>query len=209
MRFVIWDLDGTLIDSGSDIVRAANAARADLGLAPLPAALIRSFVGEGARRLMERVVGEDAPAALHDRAVERYLARYGEDPVRETRPYAGLDAIVRRLAPRQAIATNKPSALSRRIVELLGWEGLFTTLVGGGDVPRKPAPDAIFRVLDEARVPISDAIFVGDSPIDIATAAAAGIDFVGVSWGLRPREELLGAPRLVDSADELARALVV
>lgn len=207
-RFVVWDLDGTLLDSGDDIAFAANEARVSLGMEALPPHVVRSFVGEGAARLMQRVIGEDREPALHKAGLDAFLAVYGQHLWRTTRPYPGLDALVHRLEGRQAIATNKPGALARRLVTHAGWDGCFRATVGGGDVERrKPAPDAVFHALELSGVALSDAIFVGDSPIDIETARNAGIDFVCVSWGLRPREELVSAPRLVDTAEELARVL--
>lgn len=207
-RFVLWDLDGTLIDSGTDIALAANEAREGLGLARLPEPVIRGFIGEGAKRLMEQVVGPEA-RELHARGLELFFDAYGRSGFPNTRPYEGIDRLVRALAGRQGIATNKPSGFSRAIVAQLGWEGLFSSLVGGGDMPnRKPAPDAVFEALNRAGVRVEDAVFVGDSPIDIHTGRAAGIETIAVSWGLRPRHELLDARVIVDTVGELEEALL-
>jgi phosphoglycolate phosphatase len=206
--FVLWDLDGTLVDSGTDIANAANAARADVGLTPIPEETVRSYVGEGAARLMEQVVGPNASDDLRKAALERFFVRYGEKLQVHTQPYPGIDALVHRLAGHQAIATNKPGPLARRLVELLGWKDCFRAVVGGGEVPsRKPAPDAVFRALELSGVPLKDAVFVGDTSIDIKTAAAAGIRFVCVSWGLRPRAELAAAEVIVDTSAQLERAI--
>jgi len=95
------------------------------------------------------------------------------------------------------------------VVERLGWAGLFRSHVGAGDVPRrKPAPDALLMALELAGVARAEAVFVGDSPIDVETAASAGVDCIAVSWGLRPRHELLHAPAIVDSPAELEEALL-
>lgn len=206
--FVIWDLDGTLVDSGTDIANAANAARADIGLPPIPDETVRSYVGEGAARLMDRVVGEQAAPEVRRAALDRFFIRYDEKLCVHTKAYPGIDSLVHRLRGEQAIATNKPGALARRLVDLLGWQGCFRTVVGGGEVPsRKPAPDAVFRALELSGVALKDAVFVGDTSIDIKTAGAAGIRFVCVSWGLRPREELAAAAVIVDTAAELERAI--
>jgi len=207
--FVVWDLDGTLIDSGRDIAAAANAARADLGRAPLPEATVRSYVGEGAVRLMDRVIGESEPAEIRKAAVERFFVRYGENLLVHTRPYPGVDDLVRRLDDRQAIATNKPTVFARRIVSLLDWSRYFRAVVGGGDVAnRKPAPDALLKAIELSGATVGATVFVGDTSIDIETAAAAGVRFVCVSWGLRPREELRNAAVIVDTASELERAIL-
>jgi phosphoglycolate phosphatase len=208
LPFVVWDLDGTLIDSARDVSVAANAARADLGMAPISEETVRTYVGEGAARLMDRVVGERESAELRRRGLERFFVRYEENLVVHTKPYPGIDPIVRRLSGRQAIATNKPGPFARRVVDIMGWSGCFRAVVGGGEVEnRKPAPDAVFKALQLSGVTVADAVFVGDSPIDIRTAEAAGIRFIAVSWGLRPRDELQSAPLIVDTAAELERAL--
>jgi phosphoglycolate phosphatase len=206
--FIIWDLDGTLVDSGADIANAANAARADLDREPLPAHVVRSYVGEGAARLMQRVMGEHESAEVHRAGLDRFLIRYAEKLRVHTNPYPGIEGLVQRLTGNQAIATNKPGHLTRALLGLLGWSNHFRTVVAGGEVPnRKPAPDAIHRVLELANVRMEDALFIGDTPIDINTAKAAGIRFVCVSWGLRPREELAGAELIVDTAEELEREI--
>jgi phosphoglycolate phosphatase len=141
-------------------------------------------------------------------ALDRFMVRYAEKLRVHTNPYPGVDALVRRLAGHQAVATNKAGPLARDLIDLVGWSGLFRAVVGGGEVlNRKPAPDAVLRALELSNVRLEDAVFVGDSPIDIRTAKAAGIRFICVSWGLRPRHELTEAPRLVDTAEELAREI--
>jgi phosphoglycolate phosphatase len=206
--FVVWDLDGTLIDSMQDIANAANAARADLGRQPLPEEVIRSYVGEGAARLMDQAIGVHEPAEVRKAALDRFFIRYEMALCVHTRAYPGIETIVRRLEGHQAIATNKPGHFARRIVDQLGWGGMFKAVVGGGEVPRrKPAPDAVLKALELSGARMENAVFVGDTPIDINTAAAAGIRFVCVSWGLRPRSELRDASVIVDSAEELERAL--
>ena len=206
-RFVLWDLDGTLVDSSADIAAAANAAREGLGLPPLSEREIRGYVGEGAARLMAQVLS-DAPGEF-TRGLALFYDHYERHPVVHSRPYAGLEPLVRALAGRQGIATNKPGHISRAVVEHLGWSAWFVAHVGAGDVEhRKPAPDALWRALELAGVESSRAVFVGDSSIDVEAAKAAGIDCIAVSWGLRPRHELVGASVIVDTPAELEEALL-
>lgn len=208
LPFVLWDLDGTLIDSARDITNAANAVRAEFGRPPLDEATLLTFVGEGSARLMQRVMGDDEPRSVQEKALRLFLERYGDALCVHTQPYPGIDAIVRRLEGRQAICTNKPGVFARRLVEHFGWNGLFREVIGGDEVRhRKPAPEMVDVVLERTGVARSEAIFVGDTSIDIDTARAAGLPMVCVSWGLRPRSEIDHAPLLVDTAEELWRAI--
>lgn len=204
--YVLWDLDGTLVDSGRDIARAANEARRSLGFDPLPYDVVRSYVGEGSQKLMQRVMGEDT--RLHAPGLARFLEYYGDHLADETRAYDGIDDIVRSLSGRQSITTNKPGGLARRLVSMMGWDGLFGAVLGGDDVEhKKPAADMVLRALELAGVHPTDAVLVGDTWIDIETARAAGIEVLTVTWGLRPASELDGAPNLVSTPAQLARAL--
>lgn len=206
-RFVLWDLDGTLVDSGADIVWSANETRRSMGFEPLPEATVRSFIGEGSPKLMASMMGPDE--RLHAPALARFLEIYSEHLTDRTRPYNGIDELVRQLAGRQAIVTNKPGDFARRLVTHLGWTRLFDSVIGADDVAnKKPAADMVEKALANAGVAKSDAVLVGDTTIDIATAKAAGVDMICVSWGLRPSEDLSGAPKRVDTVDELAAALL-
>lgn len=206
-RFVLWDLDGTLVDSGTDIVNAANATRVALGFPALPHDTVRSFVGEGALKLIEYTLGADA-AKRHQEGYETFLRLYSENLVTYTKPYDGIDDIVRALSKRQSVTTNKPGAMARRMVSHFQWDEHFHSVLGADDVPnRKPAPDMLLRALELAGVSPDDAVLVGDTTIDIGAAKAAGIEVVAVGWGLRPEEDLSGATRRVNTSAELAAAL--
>lgn len=204
LPFVLWDLDGTLADTAQDIGAAANAALQALGRPPLEEAVIRQYIGEGAQRLMDQVVGEHEPVALRTRALELWREHYGAHLCVHSRPYPGIDRLVRRWEGRQAIVTNKPGPFARELVQRLGWDGLFTAVVGAGDAPlRKPAPDLALHALALSRMPAVQAVFIGDTLIDLATARAVGVPCALVGWGLRPREELSEAEVLLDNAESL------
>lgn len=205
--FVLWDLDGTLVDSGTDIVNAANASRVALGFEALPHDTVRSFVGEGAAKLIEYTLGAEA-VERHAEAYATFIRLYSENLVTHTRPYEGIDAIVRALSRRQSVTTNKPGAMARRMISHFQWDTHFHSVIGADDVPqKKPAPDMIHRALELAGVSPRDAVLVGDTTIDIGAAKAAGIDMIAVGWGLRPQEDLSAAPHRVHTASELASAL--
>lgn len=206
---VIFDLDGTLVDSRADLAAAVNASLAELGRSPLPVAEIEGFIGHGVTRLLERALGGAEAAArarpLFDRHYEGCL-------LDRTRPYPGVDALVRELGERRplAVATNKPGPWARAIVDGLGWSRAIPFVVGGGDVERlKPAPDMVERLLERSGARAAATIVVGDMDVDLELARAAGVRFVGVSWGLGGRDQLAGAGAelVVDSAAELALVL--
>ncbi len=199
----VFDLDGTLVDSLPDITAALNAALLASGHAARPALHeVRGFLGDGARELVRRAVGDGPSEAALDQLVAGYRARYREALVRETRLYAGLGALLPTL-PACAVLTNKPGAEARAIVEALGLGRRFVEVVGEGDGhPRKPDPAALHAIIERANA--RHPLYVGDSHVDAETARRAGIDFAFVEWGygnapegvrrVRRAEELAGVP---------------
>ncbi len=219
---VIFDLDGTLVDSGADIAAAADHARRTAGLSPLPAAVIIGYVGDGTRRLMERVLAHDpatgrpgGPLATAD--LEAGLARFGEyyreHLLDRTRPYPGIVALLDALAPRRLlVATNKPRRFTEEVLAGLGLAGRFHRVVAGDDGPaRKPDPAHLRACLAGTGIAPQRTVVVGDSPNDIMAARRADMPCVAVSWGLTPREALVaaGPTALVDDAATLASLLGV
>jgi phosphoglycolate phosphatase len=204
---LLLDLDGTLLDTRLDLVQATNHVRSIFGLAPLGIGEVERLVGHGARMLVERALGADR-AAVHDEGVRHFLEYYGEHCLDETEPYPGMVDLLDALPPlgvRVAIVTNKPQALTRKILAGLGLLQRMVAVVGGDTFPeRKPHPRGVESVLSLCRAHRSRALLVGDSPVDAATAVAAGIAFCGVLWGFDPERLRAAAPGLlVQSAGEL------
>jgi len=195
VRAVAFDLDGTLIDSRHDLASAVNLARSDLGFEPLAIDSIVAMIGEGARNLVRKALGGAPEPDLLEAALARFLVHYDTECTRCTRAFPGIDAMLsglERLAPhvRLAIVTNKPEAFSRKIVDALGWRGRFDPLVGGDTLGvRKPDPAGLREVARRHDLTPDEILFVGDSGIDAATAAAAGARFVFVEWGFAREEE--------------------
>jgi phosphoglycolate phosphatase len=197
---VAVDLDGTLVDSRADLAAAVNHVLRTFRLPELPAATLQGYVGEGARALVGRALGADRGALL-DEALARFLARYGEHLLDETRPYPGvveaLD-VLRAAGARLSILTNKPVALSRRIVAGLGLASRFVAVVGGDSLPtRKPHPAGLDHLRATTGTVPARMLLVGDSDIDVATARAAGVAFCGVAWGLAPDRLAAARPERV------------
>jgi phosphoglycolate phosphatase len=206
LQAVIYDLDGTLIDSRDDLADAVNETLRRLGLAPLAGQQILRFVGEGAELLVRRALSaarlrdrlgdeppEQLPRALLSEAMPLWQRAYGERLLVKTRLYPGVEALLLQGPPLRAVLTNKPGGFARAILGGLGVESAFQAVVGGDEAPRKPDPSGLLGLCSRLGVVPTRALLVGDSPIDVATARAAGVRSCAVTWGLVPPAELLAA----------------
>lgn len=187
-RLVVFDLDGTLVDSRLDLATAANRMLASYGLDPLDPSIVAGMVGEGARRLVERVLtarGLPADRWPSD-ALTRYLAHYDDCLLDETRPYDGALDVVRTLAGRSvlAVVTNKPTAPAVRLLQHFGFAPHLRSIVGGdGPFPRKPDPSAVVDLMRHFDAAGRACALVGDSWVDLETARAAGALAVCAAYG--------------------------
>jgi phosphoglycolate phosphatase len=208
---IVFDLDGTLIDSRRDIAESANLLLESCGADPLPADLIAQMVGEGAATLVARAFAAAEQAAPAD-ALERFLAIYDERLLAHTRPYAGIAEVLEALAHRSplAVLTNKPLAATRHILEGLDLARYFpydAVLGGDGPFPRKPDPAGLLHLSATVNGDAKSTMLVGDSVIDWRTAKRAGARIClaryGFGFEMFPLDELDGDERLVDSPSEL------
>lgn len=213
LQAVVFDLDGTLVDSLRDLAEAVNGALAEAGYPVRPLNEYPLMVGNGARKLMERALGAAAEPERVDRLLAAFLERYDRDCLRYSRPYDGMPeaaAALKQKGCRLFVVTNKPDVQARRIMTQLYGEELFNRVDGHTDrYPVKPDPALTLSVLEEAGIPPERAAFVGDSGVDILTARTAGMYSVGVLWGFRGKEELLeaGADALASIPQELPNIL--
>ncbi len=188
-RLVVFDLDGTLIDSIGDIAASANEALVEAygEQARLSSEVVRGFVGHGARQLIERCVTAASKPQDDVRSVfDRFLAIYASRLTETTALYPGITDALDALGStsRLAILTNKPGGMSRTIVKDLGLTDRFVAIIGGDDLrTRKPDPEGLLRIGAEAGVTPRETVLVGDSAVDIQTARNAGALSVGVLWG--------------------------
>ncbi len=218
-RALLFDLDGTLVDSVPDIARAANAALADVGRPQVSERNVRDWVGNGARVLLARCIAGDAGAAADPREVERafgvFLERYGREICVDSRLYPGAEAALAAFAARGArlgCVTNKPKALAEALLAALGVAARFDVVVGGDSVAKpKPAPEPLLAALDALGVEPPAAVLVGDSVNDVAAARAAGVAVVCVSYGYNHGADIraAGADVVVDSLEALPALLAV
>jgi phosphoglycolate phosphatase len=211
---VLFDLDGTLLDTLEDIADAANRALARHGHPLHPVASFRYFVGEGARTLVERTLPENARVKeTIDRLYAEFLGEYARNWKAKTRPYDGVPGLLDGLVERGvkiAVLSNKPDDFTRRCVEELLEHWTFDAVLGHHDgIAPKPDPAGALEIARTLGVPSGRILFAGDSAIDMETARAAGMFPVGVLWGFRTREELesSGARAVIESPSELLAIL--
>ena len=189
-RAIIFDLDGTLIDSREDLARAGNHARSALGLQPLSLAEVASFVGDGAAKLVERLT----PGCTKDereRALAAFFDHYGRQCTEQTRPYQGVGEMLDLLRGGGwllAVATNKPLAFTLTILDACGLNQF--TEVRGGDAMRKPDPGQLLSILAELAAEPGASWMVGDHRNDVIAGRAAGCSVMWCSWGLGSRDGL-------------------
>lgn len=213
MPFVVFDLDGTLIDSVRDLADAANALILERGGAPQPVAAIAAMVGEGAGLLVRRAL---AAAHLPDDpvlALPRFLELYDERLLATTRLYDGMAAVLEALSDTASLAvlTNKPLPATRRILEGLGIAARFPWVIGGdGPFARKPDPAGLRHLMEQAGHRPDETVMVGDSSVDLATARAAATRacLARYGFGYKPAAiELRGDELLVDRPSDIVPTL--
>lgn len=209
LELIIFDLDGTLIDSRLDIANSANAARAQFGLGAIENELVYSYVGNGAPVLMRRVLGDDASDEAVKQGLQHFLVHYNEHRLDHTRLYPGVREALDRMrdsGAKLAVLTNKPVEISKAIVDGLGLHDHFFRVYGGDSLERKkPDPMGIRLLMEEAGAGAGRTLMVGDSSVDVRTARNAGVRVAGVSYGFQP-ESLVETPPdyLVDTMGAVA-----
>jgi len=186
---LVFDLDGTLIDSKLDLVLSVNAVRERLHLPRLPEETIATYVGRGVVTLMQRALGDLASEETVAEAVEFFLEYYRDHMLDHTAPYPGVREALAALHVRQmAVLTNKPVKFSQAILVGLGLNEFFSQVYGGNSFERKkPDPVGLFAIMRETQAPPDRTMIVGDSDTDVLTGRNAGVWTCGVTYGLAPQ----------------------
>ena len=208
-KTIIFDLDGTLLDSLTDIYTSVNVALSAYGLPNRTKEEVRAFVGNGIVKLMERAVGiVDYPQM--DGVMSVVEKHYGEHCKDETKPYDGVMEALRKMAAagiKTAVVSNKPDFAVKLLAEEY-FHGLLLDAVGENEsvgIRKKPAPDSLLAVMQTLGATAEETLYVGDSEVDIQTAKNAGVACLSVTWGFRSREFLIesGATLLADTPFEM------
>ncbi|HUS24504.1 MAG TPA: phosphoglycolate phosphatase [Candidatus Binatia bacterium] len=193
---LLFDLDGTLVDTAPDLGHAANCVRAELGLPPLPEAAYRPVASAGARGLLQVALGMAPGHAGYEARRESFLRHYREHLARASRLFPGMDEVLAALAGRGVrwgVATNKPASLAQPLMEALGLARTCAVLIGGGDVLHlKPAPDSLLRAAATLDLDPARCLYVGDDRRDVDAARAAGMPVVVAGWGYLAGEDPRG-----------------
>ena len=207
---ILFDMDGTVLDTLRDLQESTNAVLRQLGCPERSLEEVRGYVGNGARNQIRCALPEGSSEELIDEALERYRIHYCRD---YTNPYDGIGPLLEKLRQagrKLAVVSNNPDAA----VKILSKEYFGTLLdISIGETPsvrRKPAPDAVFAALSSLNATKEQAVYIGDSEVDIETAKQAEMPLIGVGWGFRGREKLLsaGAETVVDTPEELLALLL-
>ena len=203
---IVYDLDGTLIDSCDDLADSVNAMLARLGLPPRDPSVVYGFIGEGAERLIRRSLGP-VHEQRYPEAAPVWREEYARRLLVKTRLYDGVADLLRVPPHARGVLTNKPGAFARQILRGLAIDAAFGAVVGGDEAPRKPAPDGLLRICATLNIRPEDALLVGDSAVDLATARAANMRVCAVTWGLGERAALASADYLCDTPSKVGELL--
>ncbi|OQY08251.1 MAG: HAD family hydrolase [Desulfobacteraceae bacterium 4572_123] len=214
IKAIMFDLDGTLIDTLEDLSQATNRVLESRGFQPHDIDVYRYFVGDGVKKLIERALPkEQRNETVINACVAEFSKDYGRNSMVKTKPYKGIRELLDKLAARDlklAILSNKPHDLTVRIVTELLSDWNFSAVLGQRDsIPHKPDPCGALEISHLLDIPPSDFLYVGDSAVDMKTAIAAGMFPVGVLWGFRPMKELQknGAKALSERPSDIMRII--
>lgn len=212
-KLAIFDLDGTILDTLEDLADAMNYALGEHGYPGRTIEEVRRFVGNGIRKLIERAVPAGLAKEEIDGVHETFSAYYQQHCADKTRPYEGVLPLLERLRAAgclTAVVSNKADAAVQPLCRRY-YNGLFDYAVGERTgIRRKPDPDSVQEVLRRLQVEAADAVYIGDSEVDIQTAKNAGLDSIIVTWGFRDRDylESQGGRRFVDRPEEIEQIIL-
>lgn len=212
-QLAIFDMDGTILDTLQDLTDSTNAVLRMNGYPARTIDEVRSFVGNGIHRLIELAVPDGSSADVVEKVYADFIPYYQLHCADKTKPYAGIEALIKRLRARgckTAVVSNKAdSAVQELCIQY--FDGLFDYAVGErAGIAKKPAPDSVNEVLHQLGLETRDAVYIGDSEVDLATARNAGMDCISVAWGFRETDFLKsqGAAAIIQTPEE-AEALIL
>ena len=185
VRLLVFDLDGTLVDSKQDLALSVNAMRTEMGLAPLSLDMIASYVGDGVTLLVRRSLGTHATGENVEKGLAFFLSYYRDHMLDHTAPYPGVGEALEKLRDhKMAVLTNKPVIFSREMLTRLGFASYFAYIYGGNSFPqKKPHPIGLHKLMEDLQISARETIMVGDSDTDVLAGRNAGVWTCGVTYG--------------------------
>lgn len=209
---VIFDLDGTLVDTLDDLTDSVNFALSSLGFPKRSREEVRSFVGNGVRKLIYLSVPEGTDEDTSEKCLDVFRGHYKNNSRNKTKPYDGIDEMLKKLCEagvKTAVVTNKMQAAAKDIVEFYFGDKILLTVGQIDGVAQKPNPDGVLLVLEKLAVEKEKAVYVGDSEVDCLTAHNAGVNCIGVTWGFRSAQTLKesGAKIIVDEPLQILKEI--
>jgi phosphoglycolate phosphatase len=211
-KAIIWDLDGTLLDTLQDLADAVNHSLEKYGLPVRTKEEIRAIVGRGIRHLVENAVPAGTDAATTDAVFGEFCTYYAAHSADTTAPYAGITALLEKLSRsgvKMAIVSNKADFAVQDLAKRYFGEVIPVSVGAREDMPKKPAPDMVEYALSLLGVAKAEAAYVGDSEVDVLTARNTGVDCLAVNWGFRSAQTLreAGAERIFSNPEELTETI--
>lgn len=211
IKACIFDLDGTLTDTIDSLTYSVGETLKEMGLEPITKAQCQSFVGNGAKYLLDKAVraAGDTDAVRLEEAMEIYRRIFDENCTYHVTAYGGIGRMIEKLKEKDvklAVLSNKPHKQTAKVAQEIFGKYVFDAVQGQQEeVPRKPSPEGIYAILNKLGVSKEECLYVGDSEVDVATGAAAGTKTVSVTWGFRTESQLraAGASLIIHSPEEL------
>ncbi len=209
IKLLIFDLDGTLIDTSRDIADAINYAIAYAGIKPLSLEETKAKVGSGITSLLETLISSGEGNPIREEVVNRFLDHYSNHLLDNTEAYPQVKETLSKLRGyKKAVISNKREVFSKRVLDGIGLLEFFDIILGSDSVTeKKPSPVPVFEVLKRLGVSKDEAVIIGDSNFDIEAGRAAGIKVIAVTYGYRSREVLKDADFMIDNFGELLNVL--
>lgn len=215
VKTCIFDLDGTIADTVESIAHAVNRVLVQYGLEPRPVENFNYYAGDGINLALKRALADagDPQGAFWKQGIPLVRQYFAEDPLYHVKPFQGMPETLRRLKQQGislAVFSNKPHEQAVYVVEKLYGTDVFDRIQGQtAGVPLKPAPDGAWKIARELQVKPEECMYFGDTNTDMQTGRAAGMFTVGVTWGFRPRQELIDnhAMALIDTPEEILRLI--
>ncbi len=208
IKTIIFDLDGTLLNTLEDLKEATNFALSEFGYPKRSLEEIRCFVGNGVRKLIERAVPENCDNV--DKCLCIFKENYSENMCNHTVPYNGILKILSDIKAeglKIGVVSNKFDSAVKELCKKYFGELIDAAIGQADDVPKKPAPDGVFKVMKELGADKNSTVYAGDSDVDIETAKNAGLPCIGVTWGFRDRKNLEGADFIIDHPCDIIKII--